>query len=83
MKILYFAKLKQLIGKSEETICIGQKKKKVSQVINELKKRNDIYNFAFKETNSLQYAVNCEYVDLNFVVSDNDELAIFPPVSGG
>ena len=82
MKILYFAKLKQLIGKSEETISIKHKKK-ISQVINELKKRNDIYDFAFKETNSLQYAVNCEYVDLNFVVSDSDELAIFPPVSGG
>ena len=82
MKILYFAKLKQLIGKSEEIICIKQKKK-ISQVITELKKRNDVYDFAFKETNSLQYAVNCEYVDLNYVVSDSDELAIFPPVSGG
>ena len=82
MKILYFAKLKQLIGKSEEIISIKQKKK-ISQVINELKKRNDVYDFAFKETNSLQYAVNCEYVDLNFVVIDSDELAIFPPVSGG
>ena len=82
MKILYFAKLKQLIGKSEETVRIKQKKK-ISQVINELKNRNDVYNFAFNETNSLQYAVNCEYVDLNFVVKDSDELAIFPPVSGG
>ena len=82
MKILYFAKLKQLIGKSEEIICIKQKKK-ISQVINELKKRNNIYDLAFKETNSLQYAVNCEYVDLNFIVTDSDELAIFPPVSGG
>ena len=82
MKILYFAKLKQLIGKSEEIICIEQKKK-ISQVISELKKRNDVYNFAFEDTNSLQYAVNCEYVDLDFFVTDSDELAIFPPVSGG
>ncbi len=82
MKILYFAKLKQLIGKSEDTICI-KNKKKISEIINELKKRNEVYSFAFKETNSLQYAVNCEYVDLDFIVKDNDELAIFPPVSGG
>ena len=82
MKILYFAKLKELIGKSEETICI-ERKKKISQVINELKKRNDVYNFAFKEISSLQYAVNCEYVDLDTFVTDSDELAIFPPVSGG
>ena len=82
MKVLYFAKLKQLIGKSEETIFID-KKKKISQVINELKKRDKVYNFALKQTNSLQYAVNCEYVNLDFFVTDNDELAIFPPVSGG
>ena len=62
---------------------VFKKKKKISQVINELKKRNEVYNFAFKEINSLQYAVNCEYVDLDFFVTDNDELAIFPPVSGG
>ena len=82
MKILYFAKLRQSLGKSEETVCI-KKKKKISQIISELKKRNEVYNFALKETNSLQYAVNCEYVDLDFFVTDNDELAIFPPVSGG
>ena len=82
MKILYFAKLKQLIGKSEDTICI-KNKKKISEIINELKKRNEVYSFAFKETNSLQYAVNCEYVDLDFSVTDSDELAIFPPASGG
>ena len=44
MKILYFAKLKQLIGKSEETICI-ERKKKISQVINELKKRENQGDF--------------------------------------
>ena len=82
MKILYFAKLKQLIGKSEETISI-EKKKKISEVINELKRRDKVYNLALNENKSLQYAVNCEYVDLDFIVSDNDELAIFPPVSGG
>ena len=82
MKILYFARLKQLIGKSEEIIFID-KRKKISQVINELKKRNEVYNFAFKEIHSLQYAVNCEYVDLDSFITDNDELAIFPPVSGG
>ena len=82
MKILYFAKLKQLIGKAEETIFID-KSKKVSQVINELKNSNKNYTYAFNETKNLQYAVNCEYVDNNFLVTDDDELAIFPPVTGG
>ena len=82
MRILYFAKLKQLIGKDEDTIFI-EKNKKISHVINELKIRDKNYSYAFQEIKNLQYAVNCEYVDNNFLVSNDDELAIFPPVTGG
>jgi molybdopterin synthase catalytic subunit len=32
---------------------------------------------------SLLFAVNREYADLNHILRDGDQLAIFPPVSGG
>jgi len=32
---------------------------------------------------SIRVAVNAEYVDSNHALSDNDEVAIIPPVSGG
>ena len=31
----------------------------------------------------LRLAVNCEYVSLSYLMQDNDEVAIIPPVSGG
>lgn len=82
MKILYFARLKELIGKSEDTISII-KERKIYQIIDDLKKRNKKYKSAFDEIKNLQYAVNCEYVKDNSFVSNDDELAIFPPVTGG
>ena len=82
MKILYFASLKELIGKGEDTYHIdGQKK--IYQIIDELKNSNTNYNIAFTKIKNLQYAVNCEYVNKESFVTNNDELAIFPPVTGG
>ena len=82
MKILYFAKLKQYLGKSSDSIKISDEKK-ISDVINELKNKNDNYRRAFDQVKNLQYALNCEYVDIEQTVRDRDELAIFPPVTGG
>jgi molybdopterin converting factor subunit 1 len=33
--------------------------------------------------NHLRVAVNCEYVSLEHVLHDGDEVAVIPPVSGG
>ncbi len=82
MKILYFAKLKQYIGKNSDFIEIKDNKR-IYEVIDELKKRNKNYRKAFNEVTNLQYAVNCEYVNIEETVKDKDELAIFPPVTGG
>tara|TARA_Y100000589_G_C26659449_1_gene429358 strand:+ start:181 stop:429 length:249 start_codon:yes stop_codon:yes gene_type:complete len=82
LKILYFAKLKQHIGKSSDSIKISGEKR-IYEVINELKKKDIKYMRAFEAVKNLQYAVNCEYVEVEGIVKDKDELAIFPPVTGG
>ena len=82
MKIFYFAELKQLIGKEQDSITIT-KKKTVSEVINDLKKRGQNYDYAFSKITNLKCAVNCEYVNFSNEVKNDDELAFFPPVTGG
>ena len=82
MKILYFANLKQTIGKSEETIKI-KGKIKIKEIINQLKQKNNLYKKAFENTKNLKCAINCEYADFDRFVTDGDEVAFFPPVTGG
>tara|TARA_B100000900_G_C20026564_1_gene492112 strand:+ start:47 stop:295 length:249 start_codon:yes stop_codon:yes gene_type:complete len=82
LKILYFAKLKQLLGKNEDFIKVD-KEVTVREIIEELKKINEQNKKAFSDVKNLQYAINCEYVSLDTKVNDKDELALFPPVTGG
>ncbi len=37
----------------------------------------------FQSLASLQLAVNAEYVDDSYVLNENDEVVLIPPVSGG
>ncbi|MBC33968.1 MAG: molybdopterin converting factor subunit 1 [Rickettsiales bacterium] len=82
MKILYFANLRDVIGKSEEYFTI-ENEMSISDLITLLKKKNKKYITAFDNKKKLMYAVNCEYVRSSKRVSDKDEVAFFPPVTGG
>ena len=55
----------------------------VKEVIEELKEINEKNRKAFLDIKNLQCAINCEYVTLDSKVSNHDELALFPPVTGG
>tara|TARA_Y100000994_G_C15634051_1_gene418328 strand:- start:674 stop:922 length:249 start_codon:yes stop_codon:yes gene_type:complete len=82
LKILYFAKLKQIIGKSHDDINLS-KKMKVLDVIKLLKKKDIIYVKAFSNLKNIKCAVNCEYSSFTKEVVNKDEIAFFPPVTGG
>ncbi len=81
MKIKYFAWIKDITNNDEEEIN--------SEEINNLddlktfmkKKYPDLKKYLDKEI--LRFAVNQEYIINNINLDINDEIAIFPPVSGG
>ena len=79
VKILFFASLKDLVGKSEIEIDL-EGKASVRDVFQELQIR---YPSLKKYENALLVAVNQEYSNLDTPISPNDEIAFFPPVSGG
>ena len=83
MKILYFAELKELIGKTEETVLINSEIS-IDDLIKNLKKKGSKYETCFEKRRNIKCAVNCEYVK-NFKkkVCNKDEVAFFPPVTGG
>ena len=82
MKILYFAQLRQMLGKSEDLLDL-KKSKRIHEIIDELIERDENYRIAFNNIKNIQYAINCEYTDKNGLVGNKDELALFPPVTGG
>ncbi len=82
MRILYFAKISEDLGKSEDTLYI-KKKLKIIDIIKILKEKDEKYILVFNNLSNVKFAVNCEYVNKNYLVTNSDELAIFPPVTGG
>ena len=82
MKILYFASIKQRIGKAEDLINV-LKPMTISEIIEILKAKNKNYNLVFSDLKNIRCSVNYNFVNFNEKVSNKDELAFFPPVTGG
>ncbi len=83
MKLLYFAWLKQKIGTDAEEIALPDEVNDVAGVIAWLKTRGDNYATALKDDAVVRVAVNQTYAKRETPVSDGDEVALFPPVTGG
>ena len=82
MKILYFAWLKDKTGISEEVIK-NNHIKDVRSLLKFLSKKYPKLKKYIKEKNIIRIAVNMKYVTKNIKLNKKDEIAIFPPVSGG
>ncbi len=81
--LLYFAWVREKIGLGEETLSVPAHVKNVGDLIAFLIARGDGYADALGDSDRLRIAVNQDHVDFNYPVSDGDEIAIFPPVTGG
>ncbi len=83
MKLLYFAWVRQRVGVSEETIDLPAGITTVQQLIAWLIARGSNYAEAFKEPKRIRVAVNQDHVGTDHPVTQRDEVAFFPPVTGG
>ena len=83
MVIKYFSWIKEHIGKSEEQITIPSDITNVDQLINYLNEKDTKYNLLFEKKELIKIAVNKTYSSFDTKVSNNDEIAFFPPVTGG
>ena len=83
MVIKYFSWIKEHIGKSEEVIKLPKNVTTVSELINYLNNLNDDYKKVFVKKDLIRIAVNRTYCSVETKISNNDEIAFFPPVTGG
>ena len=83
MKLLYFAWVRENVGKSEETLTLPESLETVSDLISFLSDKDDGYHEAFKNPARLRAAINQTFVPLSHELAGADEIAFFPPVTGG
>lgn len=83
MKILYFAWLRQKTGIAEETVAAPETVRTVGDLIAWLESRGENYRAAFTDLKRVRAAVNQEHVPLETAIRSGDEIAFFPPVTGG
>lgn len=83
MKLLYFAWLRQKVGLPEETVTPPAGTATVGALIDWLKTRGPGYQTAFADLDIVRIAVNQEYTDRDAAIAAGDEIAFFPPVTGG
>ena len=83
MKILYFSWIKDKIGKTHEDIEIKDNIKTIDDLIVYLMKSNESYEEVFKDTSSIKVSINMETADFKDQINNNDEVAFFPPMTGG
>ena len=83
MTLLYFAWVRQKIGRSEEQIELPPEVKTISDLAAHLCARGGGYAEVFSDTKRLRVALNQEHVSWDAPVAADDEIAFFPPVTGG
>ena len=83
MIIKYFSWIKEHVGKSEEQIELQDHINNVNELINYLNELDKKYSLILEKKNLIKIAVNKTYSSFDTNISNNDEIAFFPPVTGG
>ncbi|MDR3523969.1 MAG: molybdopterin converting factor subunit 1 [Acetobacteraceae bacterium] len=83
MKILYFAWLRERVGRGEEDVTLPSDISTVGQLVTWLRGRSAGHEAAFAQGRLVRCAVNQDFATPDATVTDRDEVAFFPPVTGG
>ena len=83
MKLLYFAWLKTKTGVAEEDVALPEGVATVGELMSWLEGRGPNFAEALSDRQAIRVAVNQSYAKPGDPVGPDDEVALFPPVTGG
>ena len=83
MKLLYFAWLRARVGCAEEEVALPPRVHDVAGLLDWLRGRSDRHAEVLQNLGLVRVAINQDYVGLSHPVRESDEVALFPPVTGG
>ena len=81
--VLYFARLREALGTGSEQIALPASGVDLATLQKTLESRGGAWAQAFGQSKSIRAAVNQEMASPDTPVKDGDEVAFFPPVTGG
>jgi molybdopterin synthase sulfur carrier subunit len=71
------------MGTSNESVDPPSTVENVQSLIDWMARRNSVSSETFSDLTTIRIAVNQEYVDFDHPIKPGDEIAFFPPVTGG
>jgi molybdopterin synthase sulfur carrier subunit len=83
MKILYFARLRQLAGRASEDVAVPASVKTIRELIVFLSARDEQVAAALADQRTLKVAIDKKHASLDASIAGASEIAFFPPVTGG
>ncbi len=83
IKILYFAWLREKTGTGEEEFLLPQGVDTIAALIGALRSRSPAFDAAFATPKLVRAAVNQVFAAPDTPLAPGDEVAFFPPVTGG
>ncbi len=83
LTVLYFAWLRERIGVGEEVFALPASVGTVGELMAWLARRGPRYAAAFENRRVIRCAVNQDFADPAAPIGPGDEVAFFPPVTGG
>jgi molybdopterin synthase sulfur carrier subunit len=83
LTILYFAWLRERIGSAQEQLQLPEGVGTVATLVDYLSMLDTAHAAAFQNRGVIRCAVNQEFADSSYPVHAGDEVAFFPPVTGG
>jgi molybdopterin synthase sulfur carrier subunit len=83
MKLLYFAWLRTKLGKPGEELSPPPDVATVGQLLDWLQTLSPTHQAVLADRRAVRVAVNQNYVGDDHPVRPDDEIALFPPVTGG
>ncbi|HWI36464.1 MAG TPA: molybdopterin converting factor subunit 1 [Burkholderiales bacterium] len=83
VKVLFFASLRERLGATGEEIELPSGVRTVGALRDHLRARGGAWSEVFAPTRNVRAAVNQDMVQPSAAVKAGDEVAFFPPVTGG
>ena len=83
MKLVYFAWVRERIGKSEETLDLPADVTTIADLVAWQRGRGEQYAYAFGDSGVVRAAIDKVHAKPDAVIAGASEIAFFPPMTGG